>query len=462
MGQITVSAKTLDEAITKALIELQTTSEHLHYDVIQSATNGIFGLFGGKPCVIRARVMSEEEEGAKKKEAERKKKEEARRIEEEKKAALRKAREAEIAEKEKAEKQAAAFKAPEEKKISPVKPLAESEPTQAIPAEQKEQKENPSGSISQDSVVAEEKPSEKPYRDKYSERFAGEKKNGGRDSRYGNRAERREYPKKDYQKKEAQKGYSNQKRESSRRDAAARREEEALREQKQKEIAAEKEARRIAVQVDEEAVKKSAKDFLDQVFGAMGMEVEVEPVFDPVEKELQVFLSGDAMGILIGKRGQTLDSLQYLVSLVVNKETEGYLRVKLDTENYRQRRKETLETLAKNISYKVKRTKHPVSLEPMNPYERRIIHAALQNDRYVVTRSEGEDPYRHVVISLKRDNYGGGNSRRDHYSSRKEKGFRQNRYNPKKTEREENEEPQMKRESSGPEVAEPYSIDDVE
>lgn len=164
-------------------------------------------------------------------------------------------------------------------------------------------------------------------------------------------------------------------------------------------------------------MKKAAKDFLLQVFGAMGMEVTIDTVYDAGERELQVMMNGDDMGILIGKRGQTLDSLQYLVSLVVNKETEGYLRVKLDTENYRERRKETLETLARNISYKVKRTKHPVSLEPMNPYERRIIHSALQNDRYVVTRSEGEDPFRHVVISLKKDSYSG--SRKERYNSRR-------------------------------------------
>ena len=107
------------------------------------------------------------------------------------------------------------------------------------------------------------------------------------------------------------------------------------------------------------------------------------------------------MGLLIGKRGQTLDSIQYLVSLVANKEKEKYIRVKVDTENYRQRRKETLESLAKNISYKVKRSKRSVSLEPMNPYERRIIHSALQNDKFVSTKSEGEDPFRHVVIFLK-------------------------------------------------------------
>ena len=146
-----------------------------------------------------------------------------------------------------------------------------------------------------------------------------------------------------------------------------------------------------------------AEDFLKDVFRTMNMDVELDIVYNDEEKTMDVDLKGDDMGILIGKRGQTLDSLQYLTSLVVNKYTEEYIRVKLDIENYRERRKETLETLAKNIAYKVKRTKHPVSLEPMNPYERRIIHSALQGDRYVVTRSEGEEPYRHVVISLKRE-----------------------------------------------------------
>lgn len=135
----------------------------------------------------------------------------------------------------------------------------------------------------------------------------------------------------------------------------------------------------------------------------MGLAVDVEVKMNEEEKEMDVNLTGEEMGLLIGKRGQTLDSLQYLVSLVVNKESEDYLRVKLDTENYRERRKETLETLAKNIAYKVKRTRRPVSLEPMNPYERRIIHSALQNDKYVFTKSEGEEPFRHVVIALKKE-----------------------------------------------------------
>ena len=152
-----------------------------------------------------------------------------------------------------------------------------------------------------------------------------------------------------------------------------------------------------------ETIDDKATDFLKDVFGAMGLSVDVNVKVNEEEKEMEINLSGDEMGILIGKRGQTLDSLQYLVSLVVNKESEDYLRVKLDTENYRERRKETLETLAKNIAYKVKRTRRSVSLEPMNPYERRIIHSALQNDKYVFTRSEGEEPFRHVVIALKRE-----------------------------------------------------------
>ena len=149
-------------------------------------------------------------------------------------------------------------------------------------------------------------------------------------------------------------------------------------------------------------VEKAAESFLKDVFQAMSMTVSVQTKYDPSENTLDIDLSGDEMGVLIGKRGQTLDSLQYLVSLVVNKDSSDYIRVKVDTENYRSRRKETLENLAKNIAYKVKRTKRPVSLEPMNPYERRIIHSALQNDKYVTTHSEGDEPFRRVVVTLKR------------------------------------------------------------
>lgn len=161
----------------------------------------------------------------------------------------------------------------------------------------------------------------------------------------------------------------------------------------------ERSEKKIIANIDYE---KTAKDFLRDVFAAMELNVAVDVKFDDTEKNLDINLTGDDMGMLIGKRGATLDSLQYLVSLVVNKNSEDYIRVKVDTENYRERRKETLENLAKNIAYKVKRTKRPVSLEPMNPYERRIIHSALQNDKYVTTHSEGEDPYRRVIVSLKK------------------------------------------------------------
>ncbi|MDD6796678.1 MAG: protein jag [Clostridia bacterium] len=155
-------------------------------------------------------------------------------------------------------------------------------------------------------------------------------------------------------------------------------------------------------------VDKVIRDFLDNMFKAMNMEVNIDIKIDEAEGCVNVELSGDEMGLLIGKRGQTLDSIQYLVSLVVNKENEKYMRVKVDTEDYRQRRKETLESLAKNIAYKVKRSKRPVSLEPMNPYERRIIHSALQNDKFVATRSEGEEPFRHVIVYLKNEHRSNG------------------------------------------------------
>ena len=150
------------------------------------------------------------------------------------------------------------------------------------------------------------------------------------------------------------------------------------------------------------SINDKAKGFLADVFEAMNLTVVVDAKYDESDWTLDIVLSGDEMGVLIGKRGQTLDSLQYLVSLVVNKDIDSYVRVKVDTENYRQRRKDTLENLAKNIAYKVKRTKRPVSLEPMNPYERRIIHSALQGDKYVTTHSEGEEPFRRVVVTLKR------------------------------------------------------------
>lgn len=169
------------------------------------------------------------------------------------------------------------------------------------------------------------------------------------------------------------------------------------------EVKPQHEERKVVERTEEEitAVKADAEKFLNGVFKAMELEVEIKMEYKSAEGNLEIEFLGEDMGILIGKRGQTLDSLQYLTSLVVNKGRQGYIRVKLDTEDYRNRRKETLENLARSIAYKVRKTRKTVSLEPMNPYERRIIHSALQGNRYVETYSEGNEPYRHVVVKLK-------------------------------------------------------------
>ncbi len=170
-------------------------------------------------------------------------------------------------------------------------------------------------------------------------------------------------------------------------------------EEKAEEEPARKKATELA-EVSDEAIK-AVEAFLNDTLKAMDMDVEIVSEVDS-EGALSVEMKGSNMGILIGKRGQTLDALQYLANRVANKHQDGYVRVKLDTENYRARREETLRHLAKNIAFKVKRTRRAVSLEPMNPYERRIIHAALQSDPHVTTHSEGEEPYRKVVVTLKR------------------------------------------------------------
>ena len=163
----------------------------------------------------------------------------------------------------------------------------------------------------------------------------------------------------------------------------------------------------VEILTDPEEIKEvenRAKVFLRDVFASMNLgEVEITSEYNTTDGSLEVDFEGEDMGILISKRGQTLDSLQYLTSLVVNKGKSNYIRVKLDTEDYRKRRKETLENLARGIAYKVRKTRKPVILEPMNPYERRIIHSALQGNKFVETVSEGEEPYRHVVVKLKRN-----------------------------------------------------------
>ena len=216
--------------------------------------------------------------------------------------------------------------------------------------------------------------------------------------------EHKEAPKKEVSKKETPKK-ENAKKETVKKEAPKK--ESPKKEVSEKEVKEEVSTEPVVAKKEEKLVevtsetKEACEKFLYDVLKTMGMEVKITSDIDE-DGTLCIDMEGENMGILIGKRGQTLDSLQYLTNRVANKMQDGYVRVKLDTENYRQRRKETLENLAKNIAHKVKRTKKSVSLEPMNPYERRIIHSALQADRYVSTHSEGEEPYRRVVVTLNR------------------------------------------------------------
>ena len=287
MEFIEVSAKTVDDAITKACIELQASSDKLEIQIISEGSSGFFGI-GSKPAVIRVAV----------------------------------------------------------------KPEVEAEPVTA----EKELEKKP------------ERPEKKPVRQESVKKEAPKK----------------EMPKKEQMKKDPVK------KEVSKNQAETSKKQEVKEE--------------VPVRTEEEItrMKAAAEEFLSGVFKAMELPVEIQMNYNTQSGSLDIDFAGEEMGMLIGKRGQTLDSLQYLTSLVVNKDQKEYVRVKLDTENYRKRRKETLENLARNIAYKVKKTRRPVSLEPMNPYERRIIHSALQGNKFVETYSEGNEPYRHVVVAPKR------------------------------------------------------------
>ena len=286
-----ITAKTVDEAITKACLELETSSDNLEIQVVQEGTSGFLGFIGSKPAVIKVRKKVQEEEFNILKELQKEEKKE---------------------------------------KKAPVK----------------EEKRAPK---------KEEKKEEKPVKE----------------------------PKKE----------------------TAEKQQQEVRETKpvQKEAQPKAEPKKQVIRTEEQIqqMKQDAEKFLIGVFGAMELPVEITMNYDKVSDCLEIDFAGEDMGILIGKRGQTLDSLQYLTSLVVNKEQQDYVRVKVDTENYRSRRKDTLENLAKNIAFKVRKTRKPVVLEPMNPYERRIIHSALQGNKYVETYSEGNEPYRHVVVVYK-------------------------------------------------------------
>lgn len=275
-GSIRVSAKTVDDAITEALIQLGVTSDRLEYEVIEKGSPGFLGI-GMKQAVIEARRKPEPEPEPE----------------------------------------------PEEVFAKPEKPEIK-ETKKEAPVHKKKEK-----------------------------------------------AERK--PKKEKEVREVK-------------------EEEKPEEPKREET--------VLAEVQDVTIQ-AVEDFLKNTLTAMNMEVEIKSEIDS-DGALSVEMSGEHMGILIGKRGQTLDALQYLANRVANKHQDGYVRVKLDTENYRARREETLRHLAKNIAHKVKRTRRPVALEPMNPYERRIIHSSLQSDPYVTTHSEGEEPYRKVVVTLKR------------------------------------------------------------
>lgn len=273
-GSIRVSAKTVDDAITEALIQLGVTSDRLEYEVIEKGSAGFLGI-GMKQAVIEARRKPE----------------------------------------------------PKEEKVE--EPVVE----EPVKAEQKKVE------AVQPQKAAAEKKADEPQKAAFEKVVEKEVK------------------------------------------------EEVKKETK-------------LVEVQPQTIE-AVEDFLKNTMKAMDMEVELKTEIDQ-DGALCVDMSGEHMGILIGKRGQTLDSLQYLANRVANKHQEGYVRVKLDTENYRARREETLRHLAKNIAHKVKRNRRPVALEPMNPYERRIIHSALQSDPYVMTHSEGEEPFRKVVITLKK------------------------------------------------------------
>ena len=273
-GSIRVSAKTVDDAITGALIQLGVTSDRLEYEVIEKGSSGFLGI-GMKQAVIEARRKPE----------------------------------------------------PKEEKVE--EPVVE-EPVKAEPKKVE---------TVQPQKAAAEKKADEPQKAAFEKAVEKEVK------------------------------------------------EEVKKETK-------------LVEVQPQTIE-AVEDFLKNTMKAMDMEVELKTEIDQ-DGALCVDMSGEHMGILIGKRGQTLDSLQYLANRVANKHQEGYVRVKLDTENYRARREETLRHLAKNIAHKVKRNRRPVALEPMNPYERRIIHSALQSDPYVMTHSEGEEPFRKVVITLKK------------------------------------------------------------
>lgn len=339
---IEITEKTVDDAITTACQRLSVTSNRLDYIVLQREKSGFLGI-GAKPAIIKARVKDAAD-------------------------ATQAILDDVIDKAEKKIQKELNGKSPEKKEIKDSAPAAKEE----TKASKKAEKE----------VKSEKKDAEKTEKKELKEKDKEGKKNN---------------------KKNKKKSSAPKKAEAEAPAAAASAapvEEKAAPAPKKKAVIPQLTDEKIA------EIKKAAHDFLVGVFKTMDMNVEISEEYQKETGILTVNMEGDDMGVLIGKRGQTLDSLQYLVSLVVNKDVDGYIHVKADTENYRERRKKTLENLAKNIAFKVKRTRQPVALEPMNPYERRIIHSALQDEKFITTYSEGEEPYRKVVVALKKDENG--------------------------------------------------------
>jgi spoIIIJ-associated protein len=410
---IRVSAKTVADAITEATIQLGTSSDNMEYRVIEKGTAGFFGI-GAKKAVIEAKKKKTDEDLMKEVfgDLEEKPKRDSRK---EPKKDKKESREASAS---KEVKEAAEIKAPEK-----AAELSESgESKKEVKKEQKEFK--------------------KEFKKEEKKNFKEGKREAGREVRRENKpVKEAAEPTDETAKEESQENGGRYGRRENYRDGRRNgqrnsrkysyrenwKEGEAQPEEKTAsdgqilesgfEVDKERAPKAPKVPADPEEAKRRAESFLNDLFRTMEMQVQMQFSFE--DDVLSVNIDGDEMGILIGKRGQTLDSLQYLTSLVVNKGNASYVRVKLDTEDYRNRRKATLENLAKNIAAKVKKTRRPVFLEPMNPYERRIIHSALQNDPYVTTHSEGEEPCRKVVVTLRKNN-----NDRDRYERRPQRAER--------------------------------------
>lgn len=339
---IEITEKTVDDAITTACQRLSVTSNRLDYIVVQREKSGFLGI-GAKPAIIKARVKDAAD-------------------------ATQAILDDVIGKAEKKIQKELNVKSSEKKENKPSAPAA------------KEEKKAPK-------KVEKEVKSEKKEAEKTEKKELKEK---DKDSKKSNKKNKKKSPAPKKAEAEAPAAAV----------SAAPVEEKAAPAPKKKAVIPQLTDEKIA------EVKKAAHDFLVGVFKTMDMNVDISEEYQKETGILTVNMEGEDMGVLIGKRGQTLDSIQYLVSLVVNKDIDGYIHVKADTENYRERRKKTLENLAKNIAFKVKRTRQPVALEPMNPYERRIIHSALQDEKFITTYSEGEEPYRKVVVALKKDENG--------------------------------------------------------